>query len=248
MSIAFTGGANFTGLLLFYHKIMMKNELASGYGAYQLSYAGIGQSGISFSGNQIDLSSNRKHLPTFQNIISNAKYESGANILNSAEISAVMSKISIKGQSPLSLLGSDLLAKTNTALSSPYGIKIINTIYEEDMALKAQKIDKVLTNIHNAAPHSFYNTIFGHGLLFDYENQFHIDMNGKFMKYANNFQGADYLYEHHKDYLYDTRYAKKGFKHDIDRRLENINKAFEEFKNVEDYANFETLENHHDEL
>jgi len=57
----FTGGNDLTGLGKLYHEIMMKNELRDGFGAYELSYAK-GKSGLSFGGNQMDMSEDQSAL------------------------------------------------------------------------------------------------------------------------------------------------------------------------------------------
>ena len=52
----FTGGVGFTGFKKMANDVLMKNELANGYGAYQLGDAISGRSGYSFGPSQWDLS------------------------------------------------------------------------------------------------------------------------------------------------------------------------------------------------
>ncbi len=94
----FTGGDDLTGIHKKYHDIMMKNELRGGMGAYELSWAG-GRSAPSFGGNQMDLGSNIKAPPVFQEIVSNAGYFSDdeiktlKNIVNIENMKNLVGKI-----------------------------------------------------------------------------------------------------------------------------------------------------------
>lgn len=52
----FTGGDYLTGFDKIVHDLMMRNELINGYHAYEVRFAKKGNSGLSFGGNQMDLS------------------------------------------------------------------------------------------------------------------------------------------------------------------------------------------------
>ena len=68
----FTGGDDFTGFNKIVHDIMMTNELYNGYGGYRVSYADTGdpenKSGLSFGGNQMDMSKNSVGRELFINM------------------------------------------------------------------------------------------------------------------------------------------------------------------------------------
>ncbi len=125
MSNTFTGGDNLTGILSYYSKILMENELNKGYGAYQLTLS-TADSGLSFGGNQMDLSEENEARQLFMNIIENARDNNSQKFFNNQGINSIkLIKIASKGQSPETVFGK-LLTKINAALSSQYGMTKIN--------------------------------------------------------------------------------------------------------------------------
>lgn len=231
MSNAFTGGDNLTGILSYYSKILMENELNKGYGAYQLTLS-TADSGLSFGGNQMDLSEENEARQLFMNIIENAIDNNNQKFFNTQEINSIkLIKIAGKGQSPETVFGK-LLTKINAALSSQYGMTKINQEYVKQITDDSIHVENIISNIANDLAKTFYNTTLGKGLLFDYNNQFYLDPQGELKRYMDGnkiitytgetlFIENSFTLENHKQYMFETKYGIEN-KADVSRRINNI--------------------------
>jgi len=77
------------------HKIMMKNELANGKGAYTISHAIKGQSGYSFGPAQWDLAKNAEARADFQEILGNYA-KNNPKELSQATLAEISKEIAIE--------------------------------------------------------------------------------------------------------------------------------------------------------
>lgn len=180
----FTGGDNFEGLHKVYHDIMMKNELRDGKGAYELSYAGKGESGPSLGGNQMDIAQNPDARKALRDIVKNAKDNNGSPILNDIEQDKVIEILDVtkpeenlRGNSE-KIFGASLLPKINNAIASGYGVQRVNEVYAMDMKERAKHIENVISGIKDPKAKAFYDSDLGRALLFDYHNQYNFNTKG----------------------------------------------------------------------
>lgn len=169
-----------------YHEVMMKNELAGGHGAYELSYAG-GKSGFSFGRNQIDLSQNMDFSKKIVDILKNATDSKGVSFFTQDEVLYIAGKDNTnltQSQKTLESAFSDNLPKIQAALSSEYGISKIDELYLHEIETDAKHIETATATakMKNPAAKAFYETDVGKLLLFDYNNQFYIELDGAFLK------------------------------------------------------------------
>lgn len=221
----FSGGDSFEGVKKIINDIMMKNELKNGYGAYQISFAGTPNSGLSYGANQRDMSVRSDAVNDFIKILKNATDASGNFIIKKSELSAITGdkncNLTIKNRTPEQVFGKNLYL-VNTALSSTYGMEVINKSYLDCVNYDVEHIEKAIHHIMNPAAKEFYSTDFGKILLYDYHNQYDLNLKGPFLNnyidgyYHNsskNIYGTNeniaapidqYTLEHHKDYLHST--------------------------------------------
>ncbi|MFI4937261.1 MAG: hypothetical protein ACHQJ6_01975 [Candidatus Berkiellales bacterium] len=183
-NLKFTGGNSLTGMHKLYHQTMMVNELRGGYGAYELSYAK-GESGFSFGGNQMDIRRNSLARDTFVNILNNASDKTNNKILTDEQI------LLITGQNNANLIADpkslpqsflEYMPLINAALSSDYGRATLDSIYGVEIKSKAEHVEKAIQLMQNPAAKQFYNMPLGKTLLFDYHNQFNLELDGPLMK------------------------------------------------------------------
>lgn len=181
--VRFAGGDHFAEFEKVAHDMMMSNELHGGYGAYQVSFAG-GNSGLSFGGNQMDMYNHRERSNIFLDILKNATTPAGDPIFQTHEIVPITGKDNIllmgRGKTPADVFSKDL-DRVNAALSSDYGIKAINATYINETKNSINHIEKIINNFKNPAAKAFYNTDFGKALLYDYNNQYNLDVDGPFV-------------------------------------------------------------------
>lgn len=214
MNISFSGGSQFTGQNALYHQIMMLNELCNGYGAYQLSWAGTKNSGLSIGGNQIDLA-------YCDELIVNKLTKI---IAKHVDLSPVIVEMRLRtvGKSPQQVFYGDTQDVQN-ALVSEEAVLYLNSLYEKELTKAAKMIDRIVDQIDCKHKRGFYGTSFGRCLLMDYHNQFNINPQGKFMKMVN--KACDY-YSYHQHYMFimSLKYSQEN-KDDMIRRLKNIIKT-----------------------
>lgn len=164
--LKFTGGNFLYGIQKVYHDIMMKNELSDGKGAYKLSYAG-DQSGPSFGGNQMDISTNADARKILSEII-NAKDRLGNSFLTNQEKNRLNKLLSDQDMQNVNSIRSDLRGtpekvfgnlahKINDALRSDEGRKIIDKAYVSDINTRSNHIETVVSSIKQ--PTKFLDTV-----------------------------------------------------------------------------------------
>lgn len=194
-----TVGDNFTGFKKIAHDLMMNNELYAGYGAYKLSYANTqdpdNKSGLSFGGNQMDMSKRPDAVTAFVDILKNAKDNKGNLIIKGYELDSILGRKNVNLtktlQSPEQVFGKNL-PLVNAALSSEYGIKKIDAAYVADLNHDVAHIDKAISLIKNPAAKAFYDNDAGRTWLYDYHNQYGLILGGKDAKFINDYINGDY--------------------------------------------------------
>jgi hypothetical protein len=226
--IKFSGGDTLQGIEKKLHEILMQTELNNGFGAYELSYAEAkegGNSGLSFGGNQMDLSNPGKeiagypdtYLKIFLDIIENATNASN-KIISETEYELIKDnkKISEKGLKPETVF-KDLLPKVNAALSSEYGIAKLNEIYRLELkatlshvyrcinAMKgadgSTEADKLRIEANKQAILANEEMILR---LADFHNQFDLDIDGKMMQFLSG-DMINFTYKKHGSDIEDVR-------------------------------------------
>lgn len=250
--IRFWGGDNLTGIEKLYHETMMRNELRGGYGAYQVSFAG-GNSGISFGGNQMDISTDHSKADKFLKILSTAIDKVGNAIFSKSEMSLIAGKnnenISQKGVAPQVIFG-DQLYKVNTVLASEYGQTAINKLYLDEMQTESHHIATAIQGMKNPAAKAFYSTPTGKALLFDYHNQFYLSLKDSPLLYEyidGRFNGKSrtdfltgqqivapidsYTIEEHAGFIHSTKQWAIN-PQDCERRFNNILQVIEEYEDI----------------
>ncbi|MFM2345031.1 MAG: hypothetical protein RLZZ210_1643 [Pseudomonadota bacterium] len=178
MSKKFSGGNSLTqkdDLVFYIHKMMMVNELRGGHGAYQISNAEKGISGLSFGGIQRDISS-KQNQPIFEYILKNATDTKGKNILTQNEIEQIkqhLYKPCNNFTQEDTQIYNQLKGKINQAISSNEGVAIINKDYEEQIYKKAKHVQDVIANIQNPQSKEFLqNNLTAQLIIADTFNQF----------------------------------------------------------------------------
>lgn len=230
IKIPFSGGDNLTGILKLYNNILMANELDNGYGAYEISLASP-DSGLSFGGNQMDMSEESEARLLFLDIMENAVDSINQKFFCDDEIVDICLNIKNKGRSPEKVFG-NYLFRVNEALSSEYGIAKINEQYVKEISIDYNHIENVILNITDSIARTFYNTTIGRLLLFDYNNQFYLAPHGELKIYMDGYKvitytgkalivGDSYNIDNHKEFLFETEYGVKH-KPDVLRRINNI--------------------------
>lgn len=184
--IKFSGGDELTDFKKIVHEFMMKNELINGYGGYEVKFAGTKNSGLSFGGNQMDMSERAEARKIFVDILKNATDSQGEKIISSLNLPKILGphnkKILDKNKTPKEVFGENL-DRVNAALKSEYGIKSINKSYLENINTDIAHIEKAIDLMaNNPAAQAFYSTDFGKAFLFDYHNQYNLSLDGVFMK------------------------------------------------------------------
>lgn len=198
--LRFTGGDHLVGFDKILHDLMMRNELADGYQGYEVCFAKKGKSGLSFGGNQMDMSKNSKYAKLFVEILENATTIKGDKIFKKSELLAIVGDKNIyirkAGLTPEQVFGANL-DRVNRALASEYGIKAINAAYLVAIKQMKEKVNDAINGMKNLFAKTFYSSDFGRALLCDYENQYGLKVNGVFVEkyingYYNNKRKIDY--------------------------------------------------------
>lgn len=194
-------GEQLTGVKRLIHEVLMETELYNGFGAYILSYASTNdpdnKSGLTFGANQMDMSKRVDAVKIFKDILENAKDNQGQYIIPRNKINAIknINCTEIK-KTPEQIFGKDL-PLINAALRSAYGIQKINEKYLAELNEQLAYVEKAIGMMQNPAAKAFYSAPLGKVFLFEYNNQFGLNLNGSFMteyidgKY-NKLQRQDY--------------------------------------------------------
>lgn len=241
--LRFTGGDKLSDLQKIYHEIMMVNELYNGMGAYQVTFAG-GESGISFGGNQVDMKEQKKYIPVFVDILKHATDNQGNHFFTSSEVANIVGKNNeklIKSPNSLEDFFGPYLDKVNAALSSEYGRAKIDAVYLVEMQENADHIDRAIAAITNPAAKEFYSSGIGKLLLFDYHNQYGLELNGRLYDYLDGKGKANYLtgdilhaptdvytIDDHIKYIHSTEQYKNNPKN-CDNRIANVQAVFAKY-------------------
>lgn len=188
----FTGGDHLIGFEKLIHHLMTCNELTNGRKAYTVIFAG-GESGLSFGGNQMDMSKNPKSATLFADILKNATDSQGTLIFQENEVLAITGgkdnpHLREKGKTPESVFGKNL-DRVKAALASPCGMSMINEAYPKAIKKGIARAEKATKQMKNPAAKAFYSTDFGKAFLFEYNNQFGLELKGTFM--LNYIDGDD---------------------------------------------------------
>ena len=236
--IRFTGGDNLTGILKVYNEILMKNELEDGYGAYQLSCAGP-TSGLSFGGNQMDMSVCGDARELFLDIIENAVDDNNMRFFSDQECNEMKDYvipriIRIKGDSPQGIFLNHQLPRINKALSSKYGIEKINEEYVKQITIDSIHIDNIVHSIVSPFAKAYYSSPLGKLFLLDYNNQFYLNPHGELKRYLDGYKTITYTQKamivsvttaytlaNHRAFLHNTKEGAED-PEEVDRRLNNI--------------------------
>lgn len=211
MDRAFTGGDGLEGIEQLYHRIMMKNELYNGRGAYRLSWAGNSHSGLTIGGNQLDLA-----------YCDEAIIEELAQIIaKKIGVSQLFVEHALrkKGAPPEVVFKYDHQEIQELLASEPV-VEYLDELYRREMHRRSRKVEKVVDAIDCRVKRRFYASALGRCLLFDYDNQFNISPQGKFVKMLAKEHNL-YSYRDHVEFLLKLRYGKLNPK-DVMRRLKNI--------------------------
>ena len=154
--------------------MFMQNELSNGCGAYVMSYAGSGDGGFSYGGNQMDLSKNIEARKTFKEILKVAT-QNDQKIFSENEINVV--KTAAEQKNPHAL--DPFQPRVDVALSSSEGRAIINQAYTKEVERNIKKVDSVIARIPNPEWREAATRDAMRLRLVDFHNQFYINDNGK---------------------------------------------------------------------
>ena len=142
--------------------VLIRNELGGVSNGYQIDHAETPNSGFSFGGNQMDLSTgNKDYNDLFREIVIS---QIGQSFYNS-----IADKITQKGSS--NILTNQERNQIDLALSSDYGKQLINQAFVDDLDSRSQRVN----NLSNLLETEFSNDV--KVALVDYDNQYGIDLN-----------------------------------------------------------------------
>jgi hypothetical protein len=244
-------GENFDGIYRGYHHAMMHNELRNGEGAYELSWAGDNRSGPSFGGNQMDIAYNKYGRSVFLDIVRNAQNNDGNSILSTSEVSQIEQTVSKKrnivGRPVNEVFGDTTSRKIDEALRSVYGKQMIHKAYVNEMLSRAFYVDSFINSLQEGPGKNFAKTDIGKICIFDYNNQYGIQVNGALDTFLNGraftlesgkilgpITKQDFNFEDFKkDFLFHLKYYSNN-PDDVIRRLKNIEKYFSNGNNFVD--------------
>lgn len=207
-----TVGDDFTGTQKVLHEMIMNNELCGGYGAYKVSYADTqdpkNQSGLSFGVNQMDMSKDRDFADVFINILENAKDKNGNLIVGESTFKKIIKENNFTKthKTPEQVFGKNL-PLVNAALSSEYGINKINNTYLSELNNDMTHIDKAISLMKNPAAKAFYDNDAGRTWLYDYHNQYNLNLDGKDAKFMNDYINGEYNGKKRTDFSTNKKYA-----------------------------------------
>lgn len=191
--IRFTGGDNLTGLARKAHEVLAQTELNDGKGAYALSFAG-GNSGFSFGGNQMDMGVppakiddvktgdvEQEAIKVFKQIIEGARDETGQQIVDPVLHKKLFNdaKCMVKGQRLEDVFDAPELDKINAALSSDYGMRVINDEYVKEINTRLAYVNSVI----EASKVEELKSDEWRIRLLDYHNQLNIEKNSRLIRF-----------------------------------------------------------------
>ncbi len=163
--------------------------------------------------------------------MTNAIDENGVGIFAKGEFGKYITSLADTGKTPQDIFGTDL-AKVNAALASEYGVQHINEAYIEELQDRLATVNQAIDLMQIEPVKAFFTTEPGRVLLFDYNNQYGLGLDGPLMQRLNDqdLYPADYTFtiRDYSAYLENTLYGQKHLD-DVMRRLENIADVFETF-------------------
>ncbi|WP_266171070.1 peptidoglycan-binding domain-containing protein [Dyella subtropica] len=156
----FSGGdALEPGTMQYYtHQAMMRNELAGGHGAYQISNAQKAASGPSFGPFQYDIGANQHGRDLLESIATDAKDAQGSRIISDQDLSNIKQHL-YKPFRSFSAEDRDVYEqmkpKLDQTLSSSAGIQAINRDYLPVLDAKVKTMNDAVAGIQNDANRNF---------------------------------------------------------------------------------------------
>lgn len=239
----------------------MQNELYNDYGAYEVRFAG-GNSGISFGGNQMDMKGNPDYRKDFVDILLKARDQKGNSFFTEDEIKSIAGEEKKGYQKfsegkPVKEFFGQYLSRVDAALSSGYGRQKIDELYVKEIKERTAFINNFVDNkIQPASVKEFCSTEYGKAFLFDYHNQFNIDikkatqedpqgaslfhyLNGRSVQFDNQPEpiainpNTPFTLQDLKRFIFQTKEAQKQ-KSGVERRFENVEDCFKNFKSPKD--------------
>ena len=174
----FTGGDTLTPgtMEYFTHRAMMRNELANGEGAYQISNAKKAASGPSFGPFQYDVGANQHGRDLLESIAGNAKDAQGNRYLSETELNSVkdhLYKPFNKFTAADQAVYDNLKPKLDAMLASKDGIKEINDDYLPKVDAKVKAMNDIVDGVSNPGNREFLkNSPMGQLIVLDTANQY----------------------------------------------------------------------------
>lgn len=243
----FTGGDTLTPgtMEYFTHRAMMRNELANGEGAYQISNAQKAASGPSFGPFQYDVGANQHGRDLLESIATSAKDGQGHRYLSDAELKSVkdhLYKPFAQYSAADKAVYDNLKPKLDAMLASKEGIQQINDDYLPKVDAKVKAMNAIVDGVGNPANREFLkNSPVGQLIVLDTANQYGPAVNNglkefidhtsadKAMKMPGRSDGAtigvqgDLGLEDLIRYKLETQYGQKDDgARDVLRRISNI--------------------------
>ena len=195
----FTGGSEFTDFKRLVHLMFMQNELTNGCGAYVMSYAGSGDGGFSYGGNQMDLFKNPEARKTLNDILT-AATQNDRKIFSENEMKIVMKAALQKDPHALDLFQ----PRVDLALSSSEGRELINQAYAREVKKTITDVDLVIARIPNPEWREAAMRDAMRLRLVDFHNEFYINNNGK----MEQFLRGEQVTLTHEEYVPGVKEAK----------------------------------------
>ena len=164
----FTGGDTLTGFARQVSDLLFLNEVNKNSAkVYSLSHAGTKSSGYSFGAVQWDLASRADIrdgtaasspalFKLFENILENAQFPNGTNILpDPVDIQVILDHVKLRGNE--NALSQHDLALVNLALSSAYGVNAINIAHVQEINNIVSRVNATINGVTNADDRDFLN-------------------------------------------------------------------------------------------
>jgi hypothetical protein len=147
----FKGDDDLTGIQSVVAQAFLQNELGGVSDGYQLSHAGIGKSGFSFGGNQMDLSTNEKYSDTIKDILVQAKDADGKPIVADSESFYARIAPALESVGKPDAISDEDKKIINSGLSSPYGRQKIDEEFKVEVDTRIAHTMSVLEHLPDGA-------------------------------------------------------------------------------------------------
>lgn len=176
------------------HRVMMRNELRGGRGAYEMSNAELGASGPSFGPFQYDIGGNKRGRALLESIAEAATDEHGARIIGDEELASIKQHF----YKPFGQFSADETAlyaqmkpAIDQALSSKAGVQAINEDYLPALDAKVGVMDAIADGIQNESNKNFVqNSPVAKLMLLDTANQYGPPVNNALKAFLDAPAGA----------------------------------------------------------